>query len=186
MARKSKKTLKVSIGFSTPKNRAMPFPFLIRLRHGTKFSHSYWRFHSAAWGVDFIYQNSGMHTNFTGAPRFEKINQVISEFELDLTEDIVASLGRLCVLREGKGYSVGQILWKGALWLAELVTFGKWSPKNPFPDSDEATDCIEEAAKVLSEGLNISVPLDMDSIAIKPWFDFVAGLPSAKLVKGSE
>jgi len=175
----------VRIGFSTPKDRLLIFPWLIRKRDNTKYSHSYWRFKSESWGTDFIYQNSGMHTNFMGSKRFEQINEVIEEIEIKVSDEIESKIGKLCVNREGKGYAVGQVLWKGVLWVISIITFGKIELKNPIPDNDYATDCIEESAKILSLGLGIDVKIDMDSATVKQWYDFVKQLEAKNALRAN-
>lgn len=162
------------IGFSTPK-KWRAFPALIRLRDRTKYSHSYWRFPSKDWGVDFIYQNSGLHTNFTTSVKFENINKIIDEYEIEVDDERYKKIARLCALREGKNYAILEVLGKGLIWFFEIVSFGKLKIKNPFSDGDNTTDCIQEAAKIL-EGLSIKVTLDMDSVSVKPWHDFVTSL----------
>ena len=174
---------KIIIGFSTPKKWKV-FPFIIRSIDNTLYSHSYWRFESSTWGLDFIYQNSGLHTNFMTSILFEKINKIIVEYEIEVTEEIYNKIGRLCALREGKNYAVLEIIGKGYVFLIRsfLKIFSKkdFKIKNPFSDGDKTTDCIQEASEVLRSGLNIKSNLDMDSVAIKPWHDFVSCLDGFK------
>jgi hypothetical protein len=167
------------IGFSRPKKFKL-FAELIMFADMAPFSHGFVKFKSAAWGTEFIYQSSGHRTNFMGGKSFRSINTIVEEYALQLDDEIEAKVGRLCVEREGRKYPVLQVIGKGIVKLASC--FGL-SIKNPFSNGDEMSDCIEECAAILREGLDIKTPLDMDSVGVTEFRDWIKSLPMAKRIE---
>lgn len=171
----------ILIGFSRP-IKWKPFAKAIMWVDKTNYDHAYIEFPSMSWGVSFIYQSSGTRTNFMSDTYFDSINTDVEVYEIDLPDDIYTKIGKMCVEREGRPYPVVEILGKAYVALV-YIALGK-KIKNPFPSVD--TDCISEVAYLLTNGLGVEVPLDMNSITVRPFRDFVAGLPMVKLVPQSE
>lgn len=171
---------KIYFGFSRPRDKFKPYAWIIKKRDNKELTHGYTRFFSPNWEESFIYQNSGIGTNFVGGSRFEKINETMEEYELEVPDEVEKQIGKLCISREGKRYGTVQVLGKGIVWAAEII--GK-KIKNPFSDGDETTDCIEEQAIIIKKGLNIKVDLDMDSISVWPFRNFIAAIPNIKRIK---
>lgn len=173
----------VVFGFSRPQNVASKiYARLIMWVDSTDYDHGYIKFHNS-WGIDFIYQASGSRTNFMGGDYFREINIEVEEYEIDLSDDIEAQVGRLCVSREGKSYAIKQVIGIGLQLLVKAITLGKVKIANPFSDGDSETDCIEEQAAILSKGLGIIAPMDMDSSTVKPFRDWIASLPNVRRIK---
>lgn len=167
----------VIIGFSRPK-KWKPFAWAIMLFDNSDISHAYTRFDSYRWDSSFIYQNAGTQTHFLGGKRFKEINRVVREYEIEVPDHVEAEVGSFCVQREGTSYGVMQVIGKGLCILVEVLSLGKIKIKNPFKSK---TDCIEETAIILAQGLRVDVPLDMDTVSVKPFENFVAKLPNVKI-----
>ena len=176
---------KIIFGFSRPKHWK-PFAALIQFVDNSNISHGYTRFESERWNASFIYQNSGNRTNFMGGTLFDSINERVEEYCLEVPDDVEAKIGHLCVSREGKSYATKQVVGKGIVLLIAAITFKKIKIKNPFPNGDKQTDCIEEQAAILREGLGIETTLDMDTVTVKPFRDWLVTIPNiAKLERGT-
>lgn len=180
---------KLVIGFSRTK-AWKPLSALIiwwdkvRYKSDVRISHGYGRFHSKTWNRDFIYQAAGHRSHFMGATLFDSINVSVEEYELTLPEEVLVKIGQTCVDREGKPYAIKQLCGMVLVGLVWLFTFGRVDMKNPWADGDRATTCIEEWGWILSTELKIEMPLDLDSTSVKPFRDWVAGLPMAQKIKG--
>lgn len=169
---------KVIIGFSRPIKFKLGAK-LIMWSDRSNFSHAYIRFESERWKTSFIYQATGHGTHFMGGQTFEKINVPVEEFQIEVPDDTEALVGAMCVAREGRPYAVKQVIGKGLVKLIQLLTFGKLKISNPLGQPDQ-TDCIDEVSTVLKEGLGIQTPLDMDTVSVKAFRDWVAVIPNAK------
>ena len=170
----------IVFGFSRPR-KWKPFAALIMWNDKTDYSHAYIKFPSPRWQSGFIYQAAGSATHFNGQEAFEKINVVVSEWQINVPSEIEAYIGRMCLDREGKPYAFKQvcgICYVRFMWLV----FGK-TVKNPWATGDDETDCIEEVAYVLRQGLQIKAPFDMDSITPKPFHDWLTKLSNIQRVR---
>lgn len=173
---------KIVIGFSRPK-KWKPYAKAIMWADKTDYDHAYLRFESPRWDCSFIYQSSGHRTNFMGGEYFFGENIAVQEYELLILEEAEANMGHLMVSREGLPYAVKQVLGKAISILLFMATFGKVKISNPFKGSDTKTDCIEEVSVLLSRACGIVVPMDMNTITVKPFRDFIASLPNVKRTK---
>lgn len=180
--------MRITIGFSRPK-KWKPFAALImwwdryRFKASAKMSHGFIRFSSNRWDRAFIYQSAGHRTHFMGGSYFGSINDPVEEYEIEVTDEVEARIGRLCVDREGKPYGVKQVLGSGIVNLVWLITFGKVSLKNPWEDGDAKTTCVEEVAAIICTGIGIECPLNLDSVSVWPFREWVASLPMARRIK---
>ncbi len=169
----------VTFGFSRPRTWKI-FAEAIMWVDGSNISHGYTKFCSNSWGTQFIYQNSGHKTHFVGGELFNKLNIAVEEYTVDVPDEVEIAVGKLCVSREGKPYALKQVFGKGLVIIVRWVSFKKIEIKNPFSDGDSETDCIEELAKIIALGLGIEVKLDMDTVSVKPFRDWVASLPQVR------
>lgn len=177
----------VIFGFSRPRNLHQKFFAQLIMwadRHSYKFgeekiSHGYTRFPAPAWETSFIYQNAGHSTHFMGAARFEAINQIVEEYELNVEQDLFDEIGKLCVRREGKPYSLRGVVGKGVVLLLQAFNI---TIRNPFADGQESTDCIEEQAIMLALASAENIP-DLEQLSVKPWRDWVSQLPGIRRIK---
>ena len=168
-------------GFSRPLTWK-PFAEAIMWMDESNISHGFTEFESQRWDVGFIYQNSGHRTNFEGSVYFKTINQIVEKYAVEVSDEVEAKIGKLCVDREGVPYGLLQIFGKGLVCAVFLLSYGYKRIKNPFSDGGKTTDCIEEVGVILSKGLGVEIPLDMDSTTVKPFRDFVASLPMVKRI----
>lgn len=180
--------MKLRIGFSMSKLKFKPLALSIVWWDKFKYkstlgaSHCYGRFTGTDWGVDFIYQSTGHGTNFMGQDRFNALNETKEEYELELPSETILLIGRECVKREGKKYGVKQLIGLMMINILTIVSFGKLNLKNPFSDGDTSTVCLEEVGRLLAKTLNLEIPLDLDSISVTPFRNFIASLPNVKKV----
>jgi hypothetical protein len=165
----------VCIGFSRPKNWK-PYAEAIMWVDKSNYDHCYLEFLNSDWGVSLIYQSSGLRTNFMGEEYFDSINIEVEKYEMNLPDDVINKLGKLCVQREGRPYGVVEVIGKALVILAFLIFRKKI--KNPFKTSD--TDCITEVSVLISQGLGIDVPIDMQTVTVKPFRDWIASLPNIR------
>ena len=169
----------IIFGFSRPKTWK-PFAKAIMWLDSIPYDHAFTMFPGLSWGVNFIYQQSGLRTNFMSGTLFDSIAHVEEQYELDIEDDIYSKIGNLCVQREGISYGILQVIGKGLVRIVYLLSNGKLAFKNPFRHS---TDCIEEQALILNQCLGISVSLDMNTITVKPYRDFIASIPGIRRTK---
>jgi len=172
----------IVVGFSRPK-KWKPYAQGIMLVDKTNFDHGYLRFDSPRWDCSFIYQSSGHRTNFMGGDYFFNENIAVEEYEIPISSEEEATLGKLMVSREGLPYAVLQVIGKAIVATVFMCSYGKIRLSNPFRGNDMKTDCIEEIAIVLSHACKVNVPLDMNTITPKPFRDFIAALPNVKRIK---
>ena len=146
----------------------------------TNFDHAALDFNIPTWGLGMIYQSSGLRTNFMGQTYFQSINIIEEAYELEINESAWKAAAKLCALREGRPYGLLEVFGKMVVCSLFLVSGGKFRIKNPFRSVD--TDCISEVATILSQALGIQTPLDMDTVTVKPFRDWVASLPGVRKV----
>lgn len=174
----------IIVGFSRPR-KWKPFAELIMWWDKSNISHTYSKFDSVAWGVGFIYQNSGHKTNFEGSELFYKNNIPIEEYAILVPDEVEHKIGRLCVSREGIKYAISQII---GIALANIIyygSFGKIKTKN-FLAKENETDCLEEIAIILKEGLGLESNLDLDLSTVKQFREWIASLPQATKIVGGQ
>lgn len=176
---------KIIIGFSTPKKKKIlseVISFFDKENENAekKMTHSYTRFIGKAWERDFIYQASGLATNFAGSKHFEDINLVVEEYEIPVEDMAETRVGQICVDREGKSYGVKQLFGNAAVVIVKLVTFGKVKIKNPLKDGENSVTCLEEMGWVLAQATGTEVPENLEEMGVWEWRNFVAGLPNSK------
>lgn len=179
---------KLIIGFSKsikifrPYSCAIIFYDKLRYRADKEMSHLYGKFVSMSWDRNFIYQASGHKTNFTTEKNFITQNEIVEEYEIEVSEETLVKIGQIAVDREGKPYAVKQTIGIAYIGLIWILTFGQVSLKNPFSDGDAEVNCIEEWVRILCEALEINEPPNMDSQSVFPIRNWIKSLPQAKLV----
>lgn len=176
----------VIIGFSKPR-KWKPFAALIiwwdQTYEGStiEMSHSYTRFIGRAWERDFIYQAAGHKTHFMGSILFETINQVVEEYEIPVSKEAEAELGKVCVDREGKPYAVKQVAGQILINLARIVSLNRIRMSNPWADGEESVSCIEEMGWLLADHCKVEPPKNLETISVWEFRNWVASLPGAQL-----
>jgi hypothetical protein len=146
-------------------------------RPGDKIiTHGYVAFPSLSWGTIFVYQNAGSGTHFMTMRRFLLKNLVVNEFMLEVNEDVYNRMGALCVAREGRPYGLIQVFGKCLVWICSWLGI---AIENPISEGDQETDCIEEQYTILTEA-GYRSELDLDSVSVKPYRDWVASIPNIR------
>jgi hypothetical protein len=172
----------IVFGFSKPKKLWLkPYAMLIMLYDRSNFDHGYIRFRSDRWNTDFIYQSSGSRTNFMGGDYFNSINSAQEEYAIQVSDDVEAIVGALCVSREGRSYPVLMILGMMIKFVAALLTLNQVKINNPFPSKN--MDCIGEQAAILSEATGKEIPIDFNSETPKQFRDWLKDLPGMVRIK---
>jgi hypothetical protein len=116
-----------------------------------------------------------------GEAAFNRLHETVEEIVLDLPSDVVLRLGRVCVDREGKKYSLWQNIGIGIQTLVKWL-FNKDIP-NYFSDGDKTTNCLEEIVVIFCEEFSLEVPKGVESWypwEAREWFVKVL-LPHLKL-----
>ena len=180
--------MELRIGFSKstkvfrPVSMAIIWWDKIRYHSELEISHCYGKFVNSSWHRDLIYQASGHSTNFMGGVAWAKHNKTMEEYALDISDEAITKIGQTCIDREGKKYGMMQnigIAISGLVWIA---TFGMVTIDNPFSNGDAEVNCIEEWARILSEDLEVELPQKIDGMSIRPFRDWIANLPMARLI----
>ena len=171
----------LTIGFSRPVSHWKPYANLIMWYDGTNYDHAFIDLSIKEMPAGMIYQSSGLRTNFMGGEYFQSINIIEEKFQIDIRPEHYKSVIELCVSREGLPYGILEVLGKMIVCSVFAISGGKWRIKNPFKSVD--TDCITEVAKILSLAVGIQTPLDMDTVTVKPFRDWLAGLPNVRKVQ---
>jgi hypothetical protein len=141
---------------------------------GPQISHGFVKFVSAAWETSFIYQASGIRTNFEGEQSFLEHAQIVEEFPIQVSEETFNKIGKFVVGRENRPYAIKQTLGMGLVIAAYLLSFGQVLVANPFADGGVTTNCIEEMSIILAEEFGTQVPMNMDSASVRPFRNWIA------------
>jgi hypothetical protein len=135
---------KLTIGFSRPKDKAFPIlSWLIRLFEGTPFSHVYVK-NETRYGIDLIYQASGVQVNFVNCDLFHQNHKTVREFELMVTDEAFDKYMHFALKNVGKPYSLLQVV---GIFLYSVFPI----KDNPFRNGDSAYVCSELVSEILYE-----------------------------------
>lgn len=154
----------IIIGFSKPKKKLFPFfSWAIRLFDQTPYSHVYVRWTTKV-GVDIVYQASHTSVHFMSKKLFDEQVHVISEYEIQITDDKYDDLIRYCLTNAGMQYGVMQIVGIAIAYLFKM-------PKNPL---NKGYVCSELVGSILSQlgaikpekDLNLLTPKDIEQLLI--------------------
>lgn len=138
---------KLYIGFSKPRNKKFPIiSWLIRLFENTPYSHVYIRWNSDYLERSIIYQASGSSVNFEEGRNFIKKNEILTEFELLVSEDIEKNIKQKAMDLCNISYGIKQI---SGLLLVKLFKLFNKNIQNPFSDGSATYVCSELVADLL-------------------------------------
>lgn len=148
--------MKLTIGFSKPKNKTFPiFSWLIRAIDRTEYSHVYLRWYSTTAQTWVTYEAAGHSVRFLSNKLFEKYVDPVMEFEIDISEECWPKVLRFCLDNSSIPYGVKQI---AGIALAKLFKL----KENPFKDNDDTMVCSELVGRVLeSLGMKFDKSLDL-------------------------
>lgn len=150
---------KVRIGFSKPK-KWKPFAWLIMKAYGIPYDHVYVRVHSDKYNRDLIYQASKMMVNFMGLDVFLADNEVVKEFEVDMSPEAITAMMQFAIDNAGKPYGTVEAVGLGIVRVAELLGF---TIKNPLGDGGTTYVCSELAGFILKEFAGAQLSPDQDN-----------------------
>lgn len=172
---------KIIIGFSRPKSGFQPFSWLIRGVNRTPYSHTYIKYYNSFADRWTIYQASGTKVNYIGETRFNDVEVICGEFEIDITLDTKKKTVQYAIDMVGTPYGVKHIIGIGAVMIARL--FGK-KIKNPLYDGNATMVCSELVTDILTEILKQGDGLDPETAMPVDVFNFlvVKGYKNLKAV----
>lgn len=144
----------VVVGFSYSKKRFALFSQLIRWWDRTNYSHVYFQFESPKYNVQLIYQASSVMLNYMAKPVFQEKNEIIKEFEIEITDDQYFSLMKSCMLSSGRDYSTLQII---GIVISDILKL----KNNPFPSKNEFVCSEWVAMQLVALGYEFEKSLDL-------------------------
>lgn len=160
MAKKNKKLI---IGFSTPKAwYAQPASWLIKKIEGCDYSHTYIKISSNNLEEDLYYHASGLSVKFLGECLFKEQNNIVKEFEFDITDYRYYKTLDFAISQTGKPFSIPQLFGIGIVRMASIL--GK-KIRNPF--GKKGYICTELVAHLLITVYGREITKDFDSITLK-------------------
>lgn len=161
---------RITVGFSKPKAKFVPFADAIKKVIGSDFSHTYIKFKADSFNRVLIYQASGTAVNFMVEERFLDHNTVVAEFDLEVSEEVFNKTLQFAIDQVGTPYGMSQIF--GILYVKALGLFGL-KAKNPFPNGSGNYVCSELVAQILKEIVGLEVSEDLDLIDPKEVFELL-------------
>ena len=161
---------RITVGFSKPKAKFVPFADAIKKIISSDFSHTYIKFKADSFNRVLIYQASGTAVNFVAEERFLDHNTVVAEFDLEVSEEVFNKTLQFAIDQVGTPYGMSQIF--GILYVKALGLFGLRT-KNPFPNGSGNYVCSELVAQILKEIIGLQVEQDLDLIDPKEVFELL-------------
>lgn len=145
---------KIIIGFSKPKT-FKPFAWIIMKGYGVPYSHVYIKIHAKKYEKDLYYQASGLSVNFMSQIYFENHNEIVKEFEVEITDDQLNELMKFAIDTCGAPYGMKQVFWMAYVRAGEILG-QRWSA--PESDSTHTFVCSELASYVLEKFAGVTLP----------------------------
>lgn len=161
--------MRIYLGFSKP-NTWKPFAWLIMKGYNIPYDHVYVRFHSDSYDRDLVYQASSTMINFMSHKIFLDNNDVIREFEFEISDDRKIEMIQYCIDNVGIPYGKKQIL--GLIWVRLNDLCGK-KILNPFRDGRMTEVCCEAGAIILRDFVGVKIDVDLDTINPKELYEIV-------------
>lgn len=149
---------KLTVGFSTHKSL---FSWLIRVGTASKVSHTYIRIPTDC-AEDIVFQASQLSVNYCNYFYFCQKNQVIEEYEVEVSDEQALNAELLRVIMVGKPYSIKQIF--GFAYVIIMHAFGK-KVSNPLVDGDHSFICAELVARCIG----LENPENMSQEDVRRW-----------------
>ena len=131
----------IRVGFST---HAGAFSWLIRTVTASKVSHTYLRIPVPEYNTDMIFQASGLTVNYCADKVFSLKNQVIEEYDVDISDEQYEIGEKFRVTESGKPYSIRQI--GGFLTVLAARQFLDKKISNPASNGNHSYVCVEVVA----------------------------------------
>lgn len=154
---------RIVFGFSRPKYNwppplfawaIMAFESLTSLKM-VNYSHAYVRFYSNEWDREIVYQASGSKVNFISWDRFQKIEVIVHEFEIPVSDETMKKTAQFCVDSLGSGYAL-----IGAFGMVLVRMARLFGSKIRNPITQGGYWCSEAAATILKDRLGAKISQD--------------------------
>jgi hypothetical protein len=100
--------------------------------------------HNTKYDIGLVYQASGVSVNFTNHEVFLSKNEVVNEFEFDITDEAFDKYMRFAMTNAGKPYGMLQVLGIAICFLFNLK-------RNPFRSGRADYVCSELVGEILFE-----------------------------------
>ena len=161
----------VYIGFSKSNKKFPIFSWLVQLYQRTNYSHTYLRIQQHELlnaPCDMYFQASEGKVNLMSEYQFEKRNQMVCEYRIELTDVEFDTLMHIIYIFMGERYGIMQNI--GIVIVDIFMLFGK-KIKNPFPKGIICSEFIHEIfapiIDVNSMDKNVVKPKDLKKILDK-------------------
>lgn len=143
--------MKLYVGFSKPTSPLKVGSWLIRLWQGTTYSHTFLVFERTPHTPHMIVQASQQTVNMVARPWFFKSNQMVSMFQVEVSDQTYRDLWRRSISTLGAPYSALENL---GIVIAKVLGMDE----NPLSEGPLAYKCSELVYRSLKqEGLAIPV-----------------------------
>lgn len=155
---------KISIGFSKPKDKKLPFfSWAIRAYEKTSYSHVYirWQTH---WGAWICYHAASVMVHFLGEEAFNKKIQIIEEFEFSISDAKFDALMQFCIKYAGADYALTDVI-KIPLWDLGLKSASSNDPWKQY--------CAELVMRAFGEMDGKPLTQNVDRVKLKDVYKFV-------------
>lgn len=154
----------ITIGFSKSTGKFAIFSWLIMLAQRNNFSHAYLKYHDDFADRNIIFQASGLEVNLMGCTLFGQKENIVKEFDIQVSDDCFKKIMQFAIDKLGQPYSMLQIL-NSAIYLI--------CGKSPFNGYIAGWDCSKLMADLLEEELGWNIPDNLSVITPKMLYDFL-------------
>lgn len=141
--------------------------------YGTPYSHVYIKIWSEKYERNLIYQASHTMVNFMGTELFEKENQIVQEFQIEIPDESKAKLMQFAIDSAGTLYGIKSVVGLAIQRIAELCGF---KIKNPLADGTETYICCEMVGYILQNFASVNLPHDPNDITPAQIYDFMVSV----------
>ena len=150
---------KITIGFSKSKLKFPILAWLIQLVEGTKFSHSYIKWHSSKYDTTLYYHATSNTVNFMSEEAFLKKHQPVQEYTLLVREETFTKVIQFAMKNAGKPYSFMQLFAILFVKLGFPNILNKTQQKSAYICSELVAEILRDVIKVT--GKDLDKPLDL-------------------------
>lgn len=164
----------IRIGFSKPR-KWKPFAAAIMAGYGIGYSHVYIRLAAKKYDRDLIYQASHTMINFMSPIVFETENEIVREFELEVSDEKYIELMQFAIDNAGKPYGIKEALGLGIVRLAEI--FGR-KIRNPFSAGNSNYVCSVLADYVIDNFTKQKSPGEFTDASPRDIWNFLESISS--------
>jgi len=159
----------IKVGFSKPKTWK-PFAKLIMFGYDIPYDHVFVSWHSANLDRDIIYQASSTMVNFMSPVVFAANNDVVAQFDVQISDESYKKLVQFAVDNAGVPYGIKEVV--GLILVALAAKLGK-TINNPFSDGGTTYVCCELAGVILDDFAGASIAGNQDNWTPKTIYDYL-------------